>query len=172
MTHRVWFAIGAFFVAAVGVVAFVAYGGVGSGGTPRQQLKNWVDNTGLGQSIGTLQDDGAHVSEVLSRHRGTSALHTICGVLTTDAEAANSHLPSPDTQLTELLAKAYALEYDAGSNCYAAGVGGTKLLAKSAAERSEAERLFREALDRVRSVTAQTVATTTTTVPTTTTGFL
>ncbi|MHB8219633.1 MAG: hypothetical protein ACYDHU_04825 [Acidimicrobiales bacterium] len=172
MTHRVWFAIGAFCIAAVAVVAFIAYGGIGAGGTPRQQLRTWVTDSGLGQSIGTLHDDGAHVSEVLDRHRGTPALHTICGVLTTDAEAANSHLPSPDTQVTQILAKAYGLEYDAGTNCYAAGVGGTKLLAKSAAERAEAQRLFSEALARIRAVTAQSVATTTTTVPTTTTGFL
>jgi hypothetical protein len=171
MTHRVWFAVGGFVLAAVAVVAFIAYGGVGSGGTPRQQLRTWVATSGLGQSIGTLHDDAEHVSEVLARHRGSAALRTICGVLSTDAEAANSHLPSPNTTVTDLLARAYGLDYSAGTDCYDAGVDGSVLLAKSASERAEADRLFDEVLAKVRELTTDTVSTTTTTVPTTTTGF-
>jgi len=171
VTRRVWFAIAAVGVVAVGVVAFVANGGVSSSGTPGQQLQHWVAATGLGQGIGTLREDGVHVEEVLARHGGTGALRTVCGVLTTDAEAGNSTLPSPNTGITEVLARAYSLDYEAGENCYSAGITGTRLLARSAAERRQAGQLFGQVLARIAVLTGRTVATTTTTVPTTTTGF-
>lgn len=166
MTKKVWIAVAAALLVAVAVVAFVASGGLGGGGTPKQQLASWVTGTGLGQSLGALHQDGVSVEKVLAHHRGTRALRTACSVLTVTAEKAHGNLPSPDTRTTQLLARAYTLEYEAGNDCYAAGVTGTRLLHRSARERAHAERVIAEALARVRAVTGDTVATTTTTQPT------
>jgi hypothetical protein len=171
VSKKIWIGIAGFVLVAVGVVAFVASGSEVNGGTPGQRLADWAAATGLGQSVGTLHDDGVDLQKVLADHRGTGAVHTVCGVLSTDAESANSSLPSPDTTVTQLLAKAYSLEFDAGNDCYKAGATDQTLLAKSASERTEAATLFREVLARVRSVTGRTVSTTTTTQPTSTTGI-
>lgn len=171
MTRKLWLAIGIAAVIASAVVAFVAYGGISPGGTPRQQLQRWVTDTQVGQSIGTLTADGRNVGKVVSLHRGTLAVHTACGVLTTDAEAANSHLPSPNTEITQLLARAYTLEYRAGTDCYNAGQSNTSLLARSAAERAQAEAIFTQVLQRLATLTGHAVPTTTTTQPTAGTGI-
>lgn len=171
MSHRVWIAVAAAVLVAVAVVAFVAYGGTGHTGTPRQQLTAWVSDTGLGQDLGTLYDDGLDIDKVVSRHKGTGAMHTICDVLSLTAESAHSNLPSPNTQITQLLARAYTLEYEAGNNCYAAGATNTQLLAKSAAERAQAQKIIAEVLAQVGTLTGESVATTTTTEPTTTSIF-
>ncbi len=173
MSKRVWFAVAAALVVAVGVVAFVAERGTGAGGTPRQQLAAWVSSTGLGQDLGALHQDGVDVERVLAGHKatGTQALHTACNVLSITAEAAHSNLPSPDTEVTQLLARAYTLEYEAGIDCYDAGATGTALLRRSATERARAQRIIDQVLARVGLLTGQTVSTTTTTQPTTGTGL-
>ena len=172
MTRRVWFAIAAAAVVAVAVVAFVAYGGLSRGGTPSQQLASWARDTGLSQDLGALHHDALDVEKVLADHRGTLALRTVCGVLNVTAEAAHGNLPSPDTRTTQLLARAYTLDYEAGNNCYDAGVTGTRLLRRSARERAQAARLVALALARIHEVTGVTVATTTTTQPTAGTSLL
>lgn len=170
MSRKVWIAVAAALLVAVAVVAFVATGGRHEGGTPGQQLSAWVTGTGLGQDLGALRQDGVDVNEVLSHHRGTGALHTACSVLSVTAESAHSNLPSPDTTTTQLLARAYTLEYEAGNDCYDAGVTGTALLKRSAEDRAEAQHIVDEALARVHIVTGASVATTTTTEPTAGTG--
>jgi hypothetical protein len=167
ISPRWWIAGAGVVLAAVAVIAFVSYGHLRPGGTPKQQLKVWVSSTQLGQEVGTLYDDGLDIDKVLSRHKGTVAVHTDCSVLSVTAESGNSNLPSPDTQITQMLARAYQLEYDAGNNCYAAGATNTKLLARSAAQRAEAEKIFDEVLARVGVLTGESVSTTTTTEPTT-----
>lgn len=171
MSRRVWIAVAAAVLVAVAVVAFVATGGRHGGGTPKEQLSAWVTGTGLGQDLGALRQDGVEVDEVLSDHRGTGAMHTVCSVLSVTAESAHSSLPSPDTEITQLLARAYTLEYEAGNDCYDAGVTGTALLKRSAKERAEAQHIVDEALARVQAVTGATVSTTTTTQPTAGTGI-
>jgi hypothetical protein len=171
MSRKVWIAVGAAVLVALAVVAFVAAGGRHGGATPREQLSAWVTGTGLGQDLGALHQDGIDVEEVLSHHRGTGALHTACSVLSVTAASAHSNLPSPDTEVTQLLARAYTLEYDAGNDCYDAGATGTALLRRSADDRSEAQRIVDEVLARIRAVTGLTVPTTTTTQPTTGTGI-
>jgi hypothetical protein len=161
----IWIAI--FVLAAVGVIAFIAYGSLSPGGPRKERVQQWVASTNLGQSLGTLHEDSLHIAKVLAEHRGTGALHTDCSLLSTDAGTANDNLPSPDDQLTSLLAQAYALYYQAGDLCYTAGVSGTQLLAQSAAKRAQAGQLVAQALARIRAVTGRTVSTTTTTVPTT-----
>ena len=60
-------------VVAIGVLAFLAFGSVGHTGTPRQQLEQWVRDTGLGPAVGTLRGDDAAIAEVVEHppgHRG------------------------------------------------------------------------------------------------------
>lgn len=173
MSRRVWIAVVAAVMVAVAVVAFVSNRGAGSGGTHRQQLKAWVSGTGLGEDLGALRADGADIDKVLAHKSGTNAIHTVCSVLSVTAESANSNLPAPDTALTQLLARAYSLEYEAGNNCYAAGSTNTRLLAESATERAQAQKVIDQALEQVNTLTGESVPTTTTTVPTAgTTGIL
>lgn len=169
---RLWLVLGAVAVLACGIVAFVAFGHSAASGTAAQQLRSWVSSTNLGQDIGTLQDDGTHVQKAVDEHQGTVSIHTVCAAMSNDAQTFNGQLPSPDTQVTQLLARAYGLEYDSAQACYQAGATGTRLLDQAAHDRAEAKTLFGEALARVAAVTGQDVPTTTTTVPgTTSTSF-
>jgi len=118
-------------------------------GTPAQGLATWARGTGFDATVATLQSDSARVGEAVRRHLGTGVLHTVCGVLTTDAEQANTELPAPDDALTQDLAKAYSLDYDAGNDCF---TGGPRLLARSAREQRAADALLRAALARARTV--------------------
>lgn len=152
-------------VLAIGVGAFLAYGGLGPTGTPRHQLTVWVEASRLGQVVGTLEADAARVTTAVAEHRDARVMHTICGVLLTDAQSANGDLPTPDSPLTNTLSRAYELDYGAGNDCYSAGSTNTKLLDRSATERRAADNQFTRALDRVEQVTGRGVPTTTTTVP-------
>lgn len=163
----VWVAIGAAVLVAVAVVAFVVVSSRGGSGTPRQQMVAWVADTGLGQDLGALRDDGRNVQKVVAGRKGTVAIHTVCDVLSLTAEAAHANLPSPDTRVTQLLSRAYTLDYDAGNNCYDAGAGNGRLLRKSAQELARAQHIVDQVLGRISSITGATVPTTTTTVPTT-----
>ena len=139
--------------------------------TARQRLAHWVTSTSLGQDIGTLQGDSAQVRVAV--RKGATAVHTLCAAMADDAQTFNDQLPAPDAALTQLLARAYTLEYDAAEACYRAGATNDALLTRSAADRRSASRLFDEVLRRVDVLTGRTVPTTTTTVPDLTgTGFL
>ncbi|HXW39456.1 MAG TPA: hypothetical protein VEJ44_07155 [Acidimicrobiales bacterium] len=151
-------------VAALGSLAFAAYGGIGNG-TPTQRVKAWVSGSGLGQSIGTVVGDAARVRLAMDEHKSVGVLHTDCGVLLTDAQSANGELPTPDTQLTDLLSSGYALAYDSGTDCYNSGGTNTKLLEKATKERIEAEAKLQQATNLVGQLTGQTLSTTTTTQP-------
>lgn len=152
-------------VLAAAVVAFVVMGSRGPTGTPAQQLRTWVANVQLGQSIGTLTGDDRNVVRALAHHQDTNALHTVCAVLYEAAQTANDNLPSPDTTVTQTLARAYSLEYDAGQACYRGAGGNAALLAESATDRSRALVLLQRVLARVDRVTGRSVPTTTTTGP-------
>lgn len=167
MIRKVWLAIGAVVILAVGVVAFVSYGH-GVSGTGAQRLKSWVTSTSLGQHIGTLEGDSAHVREALRARRGgrgLAAAHTVCAAMADDAQTFNDSLPAPDPALTQWLAKAYGLEYDAAEACYRAPTAGSSLLVTAARDSRRAAALFDEVLRRVRSLTGRSLPTTTTTVP-------
>ncbi len=147
------------------MLAFVTYSSGSSGGSASEKLRTWANGTGLGQQIGTLQADGARITAVVTQNRGTGAVHADCAVLDTDASTANGSLPSPDTQVTNLLSQAYTLEGDAAGNCYNAGATNHQLLLTSSHQRVRAEALMDQALARITAVTGATVSTTTTTVP-------
>ncbi len=162
MIKRGWLIVGLAVVVAVGVAAFASYGFRSAGGTPAQQLAAWVKRYDLGSSIGTLTADNANVRRVVQRHGGTLALHTVCGVLTTDAESANGNLQTPDTDVTQWLAQAYNDEYQAGIDCYDGG-SNPALLTKAATYQNQAEVLFRRVLIRIQALTGLSLSTTTTT---------
>jgi hypothetical protein len=159
---RGWVIVGLALVLAVGVAAFASYGLRGAGGSPAQQMRAWVAQYNLGSSIGTLTGDNASVAKVVAQHGGLLDFHTVCGVLTTDAESANGNLPSPDSDVTQWLAHAYDLEYQAGIDCYF-GPGYPGKQAQSATSRSQAQVLFDRALTRIRAISGLVVPTTTTT---------
>jgi hypothetical protein len=165
MISRVWLAIGLAVVVAAGIVAFVSYGHRGPSGTEAQQLQSWVSSSQLGQDIGTLQDDGKNVTRALRDHKNATSVRTICAAMANDAQTFNQQLPSPDASVTQLLARAYGLAYDAAEACYRAGTTNRTLLAQSSDDRSKASSLFEDVLHRVRSVTDHSVSTTTTTAP-------
>ncbi len=152
-------------VVALGVFAFLAFSSVGHSGTPTQQLRSWVSDTALGPTVGGLQGDDRAIAAVVATRRGTGAIHTTCAVLVDDASTATSDLPTPDTTVTQLLARGYQLEYRAGNDCYMAGAGDPALLARSAQERSAGLGLLDRALALVARRIGTPVATTTTTAP-------
>jgi hypothetical protein len=152
-------------VVAVGVLAFLAYGGTPTTGTTAHQVRAWVRGSGLGQSIGTVVGDAARVRAAVDSHQGVGVLHTDCGVLVADSQAANGELPTPDHQLTDLLSSGYTLAYDAGNDCYASGGTNQSLLERSVRERIEAEAKLQQAVTLVDQLTSTTLSTTTTTQP-------
>lgn len=164
MIGRAWVWVGAVVVVAVGVVAFVALGH-GTSGTPAQRLGSWVSTTSLGQDVGTLEGDAKAIRKVLSDHSGIGAVHTVCAAMADDAQTFNGELPSPDSAVTQLLARAYGLEYDAAESCYRARSARSALFVLSVRDRSRATTLFDRALRRIALVTGRSVPTTTTTVP-------
>lgn len=174
MKGRWWLPVIIVVLLGIAVVAFVAYGGRGPTGTPAQKMQSWVQGANLGQAIGVLTADARNVAKAVAAHQGTTAIHTVCAVLSNAAQTANQNLPSPDVHVTDTLAKAYTLEYDAGQACYRAGAADSALLARSARYRAEAQTLFEHALADIRRITGRSLSTTTTTTPggTTTTTIL
>lgn len=150
---------------AVGLVVLVATAGRGPSGTPAQQLRSWATATDLGPTLGILSADAHNVDRALAAHQGTNALHTVCAVLYTEAEKANQNLPSPDTDVTQTLSRAFTLAYDAGQACYRGAGGDHSLMAQSAHDRTRALHLLRQVTDRVARVTGRPLSTTTTTGP-------
>ncbi len=129
-------------------------------GSPAHRMSVWVSGTSLGEDIGTLVADNARVPKDVAN--GTGAVHAACSTLLNDSEMANSSLPSPDPDVTELLTKAYGLEGTAANQCFDAGATNQKLLAKSQHNGVKAEALYQEALQRIRVITGHTPVTTTT----------
>jgi hypothetical protein len=150
-------------VAAVGLSALVlsACAGADQQGSAAHRMSVWASGTGLGASIGTLVADNARVAKVVAN--GTGAVHAACGTMVNDAEMANSNLPSPDPEVTDLLTQAYGLEGTAGNECYNAGATNVELLAKSHRDAIKAEALYDQALQRIRQIDGKAVSTTTTT---------
>jgi len=148
-------------VAAALAISLTSCAGADQQGSAAHRMQVWVNGTGFGQDIGTLVADNARVAKVVPN--GTGAVHAACGTIVNDAEMANSNLPSPDPDVTDLLTQAYGLEGTAGNDCYNAGATDRTLLAQSAREAVKAEALYDEALQRIRQIDGKTVSTTTTT---------
>jgi hypothetical protein len=93
---------------------------------------------------------------------GAGALHAACSTMLNDAEAANTELPSPDSEVTDLLTQAYGLEGTAANDCYNSGGTNTKLLTESRRDSIKAEALYDQVLQRIRLIDGQVPSTTTT----------
>ncbi len=129
-------------------------------GSTAHRMSVWVSGTNLGEDIGTLVADNARIPNDVPN--GAGAMHAACSTLLNDAEMANTDLPSPDPDVTDLLTKAYGLEGTAANQCYDAGVTNPKLLAQSERNGIKAEALYQEALQRIRAITGRSPVTTTT----------
>ena len=105
-------------VAASGLV-LAACGGSLSGAVA---LASWAKDANFTANTRTLLDDARHAVTVLADPSSTANdLHTVCGVLQTDDEAAYNSLPTPDAAATRLLNRAYNELGVGASHCYDAG---------------------------------------------------
>ena len=139
--------------------------GAEDSGTLRHRMRTWADGTSFGESVGSLQGDAAAVAAGYRNGRASSSLANACNALALDAQNANDSLPSPDAALTQQLALAYQLDYEAGTACYSNQSAGT--MRKAMAQRERAGRLLSEATATVEQVAGIVVSTTTTLTPTT-----
>jgi len=90
-------------------------------------MKAWTSGSGYSVSNKTLIKDARHSATALGiAAEGVNQLHTVCGVMLYDSEAANSWLPTPDHLVNSLLAKAYGSLGAGGNVCYAAGSDSAK----------------------------------------------
>ena len=129
-------------------------------GSPAHRMSVWVGGTSLGQDIGTLVADNARIPRVVAN--GAGALHAACSTMLNDAEAANTELPSPDSEVTDVLTQAYGLEGTAANECYDSGSTNKQLLTESRRDTIKAEALFNRALQRIRVIDGHAPSTTTT----------
>ncbi|MEI7653845.1 MAG: hypothetical protein WCJ82_01015 [Actinomycetota bacterium] len=83
-------------------------------------IRNWKIQSNFESNSLTLRHDVSHAVTVLAPADAGSLRHTVCAVLLMDADAANSSLPTPDSQASELLARAYHDFADAANVCYSA----------------------------------------------------
>jgi hypothetical protein len=152
----------AFIVLVLGsALTLTSCAGADQRGSPAHRMSVWVSGTSFGADIGTLVADNARVPKDIAN--GTGAVHAACSTILNDAEMANTELPSPDPDVTDLLTQAYGIEGTAANDCYNAGASDSKLLAQSEREGIKAEALFNEALQRIREIDGKSVSTTTTT---------
>ena len=110
-------------------LALTSCAGADQQGSTAHRMSVWVSGTSLGEDIGTLVADNARIPKDVPN--GTGAVHAACGTMLNDAEMANTELPSPDPEVTDLLTKAYGLEGTAANQCFDAGATNPKLLAQS-----------------------------------------
>jgi hypothetical protein len=130
-------------------------------GPPAARVTNWMTVSDGGAAIGQVEVDTRNIDLVLDRHDPSSALKTVCALLTTDAQTAIGNLPTPDTQLTDELNTAYEDAAAAGNDCYNGATGGA-LLRRSNAERAKLVPLLTTAVDRIVALTGHTPSTSTT----------
>lgn len=144
------------FLVAAAVCLLAGCGSEYSGSTLGQQVQSWATTSPdpkFASALSTLRSDISRIGKAESSN-DESALRTACDVLVTDALSANQNLPTPDSDLSNLLSRAYTSAADSGRDCLcSAGGGGCKsgeqgarrLLGQSEAEGKAAERGFIEA---------------------------
>lgn len=104
--------------ALVAVAAAMALAGCGTQ-TQAQALRGWMSNANFTANSATLRLDISHVMTALEDASAPATeLHTVCGILTTDAEAANSALPTPNRVAATELSVAYEEMGTAANTCY------------------------------------------------------
>ena len=137
-------------------LAALAFAGVLLAGcgtiTSTQATASWLRQSGYYANVQVLAAD-AHKSASALRSSSTSSvnLHTLCGVLFSDAGNMEQSLPTPDDQATKLLDRATSEFAHAASTCYSAHANATHraqaltLLGEGAASLAEATARLRTA---------------------------
>ncbi|MDA8401070.1 MAG: hypothetical protein M0008_13705 [Actinomycetota bacterium] len=114
----------------VGLVALALSGcaaGADMTGSPSHRMRAWTRATGVARSSNVLLQDAARIMKLAGGNDPT-AVKTACLVLSNDAEAANTELPTPDHAATLDLSKAYSDYYSVAVDCYHdAGVPARKM---------------------------------------------
>ncbi len=148
--------------ACLGALLLAGCAGQDATGPASARVSAWVSGAGGGAAIGTLEVDSANIDHALAGHQASSAIKTVCALLTNDAETAIGNLPTPDTRLTDDLDQAYEKAAAAGDDCYQGAGQSATLLRRSATERVALVPLLTTALQRIESVTGHTPSTSTT----------
>lgn len=146
----------------VGASVLAGCAGQDQTGPPAARVSAWVSGAGGGAAIGTLRVESRNIDLALSRHDPPAAIKTVCALFTNDAQTAIGNLPTPDSQLTDDLNRAYEDAAAAGDDCYAGSSGTASLLHRSAAERSKLMPLLAAAIDRIAQITGHAPSTSTT----------
>lgn len=150
-------------------VVLTSCAGAEDSGTIAHRVSVWAQGTSFGNALGALHGDSVAVAKAQRAGGNRGNLTTACNALALDAESANNNLPTPDLALTDLLAKAYNLDYQAGTACYANTSAAT--MGRVNTQREEADRLLAQARAKVEALTGKTVSTTTTAPPPSSGGF-
>lgn len=83
-------------------------------------LRQWSSQSDFASALSTVRGDARRAVGELRVSSSPAVLHTVCAVLAFDVEQAQASLPTPDSQTTGLLSRAY-LGFLAGANeCYQA----------------------------------------------------
>jgi hypothetical protein len=84
-------------------------------------MSNWTSKSSFSATSLTLRVDAAHSTKALNDPTETAlVLHTVCSVMGVDVLSANNDLPTPDSQATTLLSKAYGNLGAGALECYRA----------------------------------------------------
>ena len=145
-----------------GALTLTSCAGADQEGSAAHRMSVWVSGTSFGEDIGTLIADNARVPEDVPN--GTGAVHAACSTLLNDAETANTELPSPDPEVTDLLTQAYGLEGDGGERVLRRREPRTRSCSPQSERNGiKAEALYDQVLQRIRQIDGKVVSTTTTT---------
>lgn len=124
-----------------------------------------MSGPGGGSAIGQVEVDSQNIDLAVRKHDPSSALRTVCALLTNDALTAIGDLPTPDPALTDDLNNAFTVGAAAGKDCFNGATGDEPLLRRSAVERTKLASLLTVAVERVEAVTGHTPSTSTTLAP-------
>ncbi len=118
-------------------------------------LQSWVSQSNFRSAVSSLRADAAHSAAALRDAGSTSNdLHTVCAVLNLESLQANASLPTPDSQATALLSRAYD-NFGAGAiECYHAS-SSASARAKALASLEAAVGALSEATARIDAATAK-----------------
>lgn len=102
---------------AIIVVCGLVLAGCGTTTTKALTVK-WMSEANQDKGYHALHADISKTVKYLRAPSSTQAdLHTLCSVLNLEIHGANDHLPTPDTQATELLAQGYDTLATATTQC-------------------------------------------------------
>lgn len=117
--------------------------------SPGVAMSGWVKQSGFTANARSLFSDVKNSAKDLRNHSlNSNDLHTFCNVLFVDDGSMQSSLPTPDSQATALLNKAYRDFASAAVECYSANVVASDR-AKALTTLSNGAALFAEARARV-----------------------